>query len=326
MCDIGRFQYHWIESEDRLRKPLLRDATGTHQPATWDEALKVVGDRASAQAPNGFTFLVSAHASNEELFVIQRLASQIALTWRYTPKVQPPDTKFPVPAVDAPNVNGARDLGLPIGAGNDGAPDISALRAEIEGGRITALFVFDPGPAGTLGDLGWLVEARRAGTLSLLIYQGVLMTDLARVADVVLPGSAWVEKESTYTNVDGRVQAAAKVFDAPADARDDRDILLAVAKASGQALPYTGPADVRAALAEALAGHPAYAGLLDLAFSRPVSASNWLQGSNPSERWKWDFMFQDLPPVKFDWMPLPSSRPEIIPLRPVDELERQKGD
>jgi hypothetical protein len=23
-----------------------------------------------------------------------------------------------------------------------------------------------------------------------------------------------------------------------------------------------------------------------------------MQASNPSERWKWDFMYQDLPPVK----------------------------
>ena len=41
-----------------------------------------------------------------------------------------------------------------------------------------------------------------------------------------------------------------------------------------------------------------YAGLATLAFARPVSAQHWLQASNPSERWKWDFMFQDLPPVK----------------------------
>ncbi len=33
-------------------------------------------------------------------------------------------------------------------------------------------------------------------------------------------------------------------------------------------------------------------------FSRPVSVRTWLQMSNPSERWKWDFLFQDLPPVK----------------------------
>jgi len=63
---------------------------------------------------------------------------------------------------------------------------------------------------------------------------------------------------------------------------------------------------------------PGYAALREVAFSRPVSARHWLQASNPSERWKWDFMFQDLPPVKFgeDFGPLP--RAEVIPLRKVE--------
>jgi len=33
-------------------------------------------------------------------------------------------------------------------------------------------------------------------------------------------------------------------------------------------------------------------------FTRPMPAKTWLQASNPSERWKWDHMFNDLPPVK----------------------------
>ena len=69
--------------------------------------------------------------------------------------------------------------------------------------------------------------------------------------------------------------------------------------ALGAGLWYTSSADVRGALANALAGNERYAGLAQLAFARPVSAKHWLQASNPSERWKWDFMFQDLPPVKF---------------------------
>ena len=207
MCDIGRFQYHWIEGEDRLRKPMLRESAGTYRPVSWDEAFAALGARAEAQS--GFTFLTSPHASNEELFLVRNLANQIALSWRYSEKQQPADTKFTVPPVEAPNVNGARDLGLPVGAGNAGAPDISALRTEVEEGRLASLYVFDPGPEGSLGDVQWLVEARRSGKLSLLVYQGVLMTDLARIADIVLPGSAWVEKESTYTNDQGRVQASA---------------------------------------------------------------------------------------------------------------------
>ena len=55
---------------------------------------------------------------------------------------------------------------------------------------------------------------------------------------------------------------------------------------------------------------PALGGIARLAFGRPVAARNWLQASNPSERWKWDFMFQDLPPVKG------AVDPSAVPLPP----------
>ena len=55
---------------------------------------------------------------------------------------------------------------------------------------------------------------------------------------------------------------------------------------------------MRAAIAAAMGGVPAFAGIADVAFPKPMAARTWLQASNPSERWKWDLMFQDLPPVK----------------------------
>jgi hypothetical protein len=42
-----------------------------------------------------------------------------------------------------------------------------------------------------------------------------------------------------------------------------------------------------------------------------------MQASNPSERWKWDFMFQDLPPVKFEGRHGLSSLLAAIPMREV---------
>ena len=53
---------------------------------------------------------------------------------------------------------------------------------------------------------------------------------------------------------------------------------------------------------------------------RPTSARNWLQASNPSERWKWDFMFQDLPPVKGHSVQTEAGATEgrVIPLEPVE--------
>jgi anaerobic selenocysteine-containing dehydrogenase len=204
----------------------------------------------------------------------------------------------------------------------NGVADIAALRAEVERGGVKALYVFDPGPDGSIGDLSWVIDARRGGKLPLLIVQGVLLTALAQAADVVLPGATWVEKDAAYVNKDGRLQVASRAIAAPGEALEDWQVFVNLGLALRTAMTYTSSAAVRADLAAVLTGSastPAplrdrYAGLANLAFTRPVPARTWLHASNPSERWKWDFMFQDLPPVKFARMP---SLLNALPLREV---------
>jgi anaerobic selenocysteine-containing dehydrogenase len=287
-------------------------------------------------------FLLSAHASHEELFLFRRLTEaligetgpqSITVSWRYRQKPQPEGTKFTVPAVDAPNVSGARAFGLvppatgtEVRDGGEGprspagteAPDISALRQAVEGGRVTALYVFDPGPEGSIGDTQWIVDARASGRLPLLVVHGVVLTSLARAADFVLPGASYVEKEASYTNEQGRLQGAARAIPPPGDAMEDWEILVNVGIALGVPSDYTGAAHVRADIAAQFGDAPGLAGLTTLAFARPIAATHWLQASNPSERWKWDFMFQDLPPVKgaVDPSSLPLA-PGAIALREV---------
>src|SRR5262249_2528138 len=81
-------------------------------------------------------------------------------------------------------------------------------------------------PDGSLGDPQWIADARKKGTLPLLIVQGVLLTDLARAADVVLPGASFVEKEASYTNDAGRLQGTARAIMPPGDAMEDWQILV----------------------------------------------------------------------------------------------------
>jgi NADH-quinone oxidoreductase subunit G len=308
MCDIGRFDYHWIEGDERLHRPLVKSNAGVLEPASWNQALAAVAERVTgAGGPSALRFLISAHASLEELFVLGRLGGAfgvpeqgVAISWRTKSKLQPPNAKFKVPSVDAPNVRGARDLGFPVSAMTDGSADLSNFRRDIEAGRVAALYVFDPGPDGSIGDLSWIVEARRSGALPLLIFHGVLLTDVAKAADVVLPGAAWVEKDASYVNKDGRLQASARAMAPPTEAQEDWKIFTDVGLALGAAVAYPGSAEIRSDLANAMASEPAYANLATLTFARPVPARTWLQASNPSERWKWDFMFQDLPPVKFE--------------------------
>jgi anaerobic selenocysteine-containing dehydrogenase len=227
-------------------------------------------------------------------------AAQHAVTvaWTGSEKTQPATTAFKVPIVDAPNVAGARALGL-TGAGAGDPSDLSALRADVEGGRVPALFVLDPGPAGSLGDLSWVIAARKSGALKALIVEGVLLTPLVQAADVVLAGACFVEKDACYTNAQGRLQAASRVIPPPGEALEDTVILLRLAAACGARLTLKTAADVRADIATTIGDEPGLAGIAGVTFARPSTARNWLQASNPMERLKWDHMFHDLPPVKF---------------------------
>jgi predicted molibdopterin-dependent oxidoreductase YjgC len=240
-----------------------------------------------------------------------------SISWRRTEKRQPADTKFKVPPTDAPNVNGARDLGYRVGKGNDGLPDLAELRTAVESGRVKALYVIDPGPDGSIGDVSWVAEARRAGKLPLLVVQGVVMTDVAGAADFVLPGAAYVEKDAIYTNDQGHVQGAAGAIVPPGEAREDWQILANFGALFGLTLSYRTSGDVRRALAAAMPGTP-YAQAADVTFARAMPARSWLQASNPSERWKWDFMYQDLPPIKGHNVQMEDALPHgAVPLTPV---------
>ena len=226
------------------------------------------------------------------------------------------NTAFPIPGADAPNLRGARDLGFKVGS-TDAQGDVSGLRAAVDTGAVTLLYVVDPGPEGSIGDIAWILAAKQAGKLSTLIVQGVLTSALTDAADIVLPGCAFVEKDATFTNATGHVQGTSRVITPPGDAAEDWQILSKVAVAFGATVTQSTAAAIRHTIARELASVPGYPTLADLAFPRPVSARQYLQESNPMERGKWDTMFQDLPPVKFgeDFGPLP--RADVIPLRQV---------
>ena len=319
MCDIGRFEYHFVESNDRLRTPMVRDAAGMLQSAGWHDLLVKLRERVGAlggSAGAGLRMLISAHASLEELAVIRRLANglhgeggerQVTIGWRTSDKKQPSGTTFVVPVDDAPNLAGARDLGFLAPSGADGAADLSGLRQAVESGAVKAVYVLDPGPAGSLGDVSWLTEARRAGTIKLLAVQGILMTDLARAADFVLPGAACLEKDSCYTNNKGIVQAACRVVAPPGDAMVDWEILVNVAVTLGVAVTYASAAQVRADIAAAAQGKAGYTDLASVTFQRPVAKRAPLNASNPSERLKWDSLFKSRPGSK------PPRGPDPVP-------------
>ena len=169
MCDIGRFDYHWIEGDGRLDAA----AASRGAPASWSQALARLSD-ACRRAPADLRRCVSSSprtrrsksclswAASAARSTCPERASRSAGARASSRSRRTRSSRCR--AVDAPNVRGARDLGFPVNATASGDADLSAFRADVEAGRVQALYVFDPGPDGSIGDVSWVIAAKKAGT------------------------------------------------------------------------------------------------------------------------------------------------------------------
>ena len=220
MCDIGRFDYHWIEGDERLHRPLLRSA-GRHARADR------LDQRARPSWPTGSTAggrpgLAALPALGARLArgAVRRRAARRRVRragrgrrGQLAPARQAAAGRDEVqdPAGRrAERQPGARDLGFPVTATPAGDADLARLprrrRSPARSARSTSSTPARPARSATCRG-----SSRRASPalLKTLIVHGVLMTDLAKAADIVLPGAAWVEKDATYVN--GAGPAAGRV-------------------------------------------------------------------------------------------------------------------
>lgn len=74
----------------------------------------------------------------------------------------------------------------------------------------------------------------------------------AEIADVILPGGAYTEKDGTYVNTEGRAQKAYPAVSTPGDARTDWKIIRAISEVAGKTLPYDSIQEVRNRLAQVI--------------------------------------------------------------------------
>ncbi|MGA2909919.1 MAG: formate dehydrogenase subunit alpha [Terracidiphilus sp.] len=79
-CVKGKFGWGFANSEDRLTSPLIRE-NGNFRKATWDEALSLVARRFSeikaASGPDSLAFISSSKCTNEESYLMQKLARAV---------------------------------------------------------------------------------------------------------------------------------------------------------------------------------------------------------------------------------------------------------
>ena len=79
-CVKGKFGWDFINSEDRLTTPMIRDGN-RFRPASWAEALQLIADRLSAikrdHGPDSIGLIASSKCTNEESYLMQKLARAV---------------------------------------------------------------------------------------------------------------------------------------------------------------------------------------------------------------------------------------------------------
>jgi formate dehydrogenase major subunit len=109
-------------------------------------------------------------------------------------------------------------------------------------GKIRGMYIMGENPAMSDPDL----EHARAAMAKLehLVVQDIFLTETAYLADVVLPATAWPEKDGTVTNTDRMVQLGRRALKAPGEAKEDLWIIIQLARRLGLDWRYEKPKDV----------------------------------------------------------------------------------
>jgi formate dehydrogenase major subunit len=102
------------------------------------------------------------------------------------------------------------------------------------------------------------VLGRGVGALDLLVVQNIFMTETAKLAHVVLPGTSFAEKDGTFTNTERRVQRVRQALQPVGRSKPDWQILSELSTRLGYPMFYAGP---EAIFEEIRSVTPFYAGI-----------------------------------------------------------------
>ncbi|MBI3329578.1 MAG: formate dehydrogenase subunit alpha, partial [Nitrospinae bacterium] len=178
------------------------------------------------------------------------------------------------------NVQGASDVGLipfvytdyqPVGDATvrstferawgvplDPKPGLTVVEImhEVLEGHIKGMMMMGENPF--LSDPNVNVVKQCLAAMEFLVCQDIFLTETAEFADVILPGTAFPEKDGTYTNTDRYVQLARKAINPPGQARTDWEVIADLSARMGYPMAYRSVAEIWQEIA---ALSPSFAGI-----------------------------------------------------------------
>lgn len=133
---------------------------------------------------------------------------------------------------------------------------VTDMTHHADANNIRAMYIMGENPAISDPDIN-RVKAVLAD-LEFLVVQDIFLTETAQLADVVLPGASFAEKDGTFTNTERRVQRVRKAIQPVGESKADWEILCEIARAMGCDMGYSHPSEIMDEIASLV---PSYAGI-----------------------------------------------------------------
>jgi len=125
-----------------------------------------------------------------------------------------------------------------------------------EEGKVKAMYIMGENPLLSDPDINHIDNCMKS--LDFLVVQDIFLTETAKYADVVLPGTSFAEKEGTFTNSERRVQRIRKAIKQQGEAREDYRIICELSNKLEFRMDYSSPKDI---MEEIRRVTPSYAGI-----------------------------------------------------------------
>jgi formate dehydrogenase major subunit len=110
------------------------------------------------------------------------------------------------------------------------------------GGRLKGLWIIGYDVAQTDPNLKKVRQALQR--LEFLVVQDLFLSETAKLAHLVIPGAAFLEKDGTFTNLERRIQRIRKVIEPPEGVLPDWKVVCEVSKRMGYPMSYTHPSEI----------------------------------------------------------------------------------
>jgi NADH-quinone oxidoreductase subunit G len=214
MCDYGRLNFDFLQSENRLREPQIFSGERL-VAATWEEAIKHAALQLKHFRGWEIAIIASGRMSNEELWLTSRLAKRLDIRLIDIVPRHGPGDEILLSEERNPNINGARLIGLT----NQPGAQLKSIVEGVASGQIKVLIAFGENPI----EIG--LSPDQLSKLPAFIVMDILANAATKSATVVLPSFGFAEKRGSMINGKGRLQRLNRAINGPGNARDDWEIL-----------------------------------------------------------------------------------------------------